>query len=73
MWTIPLVKVRGALVLRAAQISARKALYTALDLAGMEDVALRTAIRLAVCEAEIVCLTQRYVESQALSGQEQRA
>lgn len=72
MWTIPLFKVRAALSLRAAQIQARKSLYLALDLAG-DDANLRTAIRLAVVEAETACLMRPAFDEHALSGAEHRA
>lgn len=67
MWTIPLFKVRAALALKAQRCRARNALKKALQLAG-DNADLTLAIRMAVCEAEIVVTTMIGTDKNALSG-----
>lgn len=69
MWTIPLFYVRDALALKAARLRARRALAEALQLAGSNE-AMVSAIRSAVCEAEIVCTTLVFAKPNAFSGPE---
>ena len=67
MWTIPLFKVRDALILKAQAQRARCALSRAIQAVG-GDLAIETAIRRAVIEAELLCVTRIHSTKDAVSG-----
>ena len=67
MWTIPLFKVKDALMLKAQALRARRALNRAIQAVG-GDHAVEAAIRRAVVEAELLCVTRIHTTKDAVSG-----
>ena len=67
MWSIPLFKVKDALTLKAQQMRARAALSRAIAAVGGDHV-IEAAIRSAVTEVELLCVTRIHATKNAVSG-----
>ena len=66
MWAISLLRVKSALALKAQQLRAQAALNRAIRAVG-GDHAVETAIRRAVIEAELLCVTRIHSTKNAIS------
>lgn len=66
MWTIPLFKVKDALALKAQRLRAQAALNRAIAAVGGNHK-IEAAIRLAVTEAQLLCVTEIHTKKCAVS------